>query len=240
MSWESSQTYYRELNRQINQQLGGLHSAKIIMVNVDFAPIEAWMNQGNWDAIAQSLIADCLKIQQAGADFLMIATNTIHKLAPQIDAAIDIPLLHIADAVAHDLGIQNKTKVGLLGTAFTMEQNFYKGRLYNQFNIETIVPEKADRQNVNRIIFEELCHGQFKASAKQQYLAIIEKMAEQGAEAIILACTEIGLLINQTDTDIPLLDATYSHIQQAVEPTDLCFFHLFNRSNQGFYFDVFG
>ena len=216
MSWESSQTYYRELNRQINQQLGGLHSAKIIMVNVDFAPIEAWMNQGNWDAIAQSLIADCLKIQQAGADFLMIATNTIHKLAPQIEAAIDIPLLHIADAVAHDLGIQNKTKVGLLGTAFTMEQNFYKGRLYNQFNIETIVPEKADRQNVNRIIFEELCHGQFKASAKQQYLAIIEKMAEQGAEAIILACTEIGLLINQTDTDIPLLDATYSHIQQAV------------------------
>ena len=216
MSWESSQTYYRELNQQINQLLGGLHSAKIIMINVDFAPIEAWMKEGNWDAIAQSLIADCLKIQHAGADFLMIATNTIHKLAPQIEAAIHIPLLHIADAVAHELGIQNKSKVGLLGTGFTMEQDFYKGRLYHQFGIKTITPNEADRKTVNRIIFEELCHGQFNVPAKQQYLDIIKKMAEQGAEAVILACTEIGLLINQADTEIPLIDATYCHIKQAV------------------------
>lgn len=216
MSWESTLVYYRELNQQINQQLGGLHSAKIILINVDFAPIEALMKDGQWSEIAQQLTLYTQRIEQAGADFLLIATNTMHKLAEQIQASINIPLLHIADTVAQDLKKHNKTKVGLLGTQFTMEQDFYKDRLQEKFGIQVLVPETKERQQVNQIIFEELCHGQFKPSSKQVYLKIIDELAQQGAEAIILGCTEIGLLVQQSDCKIPLFDATDSHIKHAV------------------------
>jgi len=215
MSWESTQVYYQNLNQLINQKLGGLHSAKMVLINVDFEPIERLMVKGNWQCIADILIDHCLQLQSAGADFLMIATNTMHKLAPQIEQAIDIPLLHIADAVGHEVISQNKQKIGLIGTEFTMEQAFYKDRLFKQFGIETIIPNQSDRRKVNQIIFKELCQGQFNKPSKLKYLTIIEKMAEQGAEAVVLACTEIGLLINQDDTDVKLIDATFSHIRKA-------------------------
>lgn len=214
MSWESTQVYYRELNQQINSSKGGLHSAQMVLFNVDFAPIEQLMQQGNWAAIAKILITHSLQIQAAGADFLVIATNTMHKLAPEITERINIPLLHIADAVGQELAQKNYIKVGLLGTAFTMEEDFYKDRLLTQFGIETIIPESPDRHAVNQIIFEELCHGQFRTESKQTYLNVIEKLADQGAEAIILGCTEIGLLLQQSDSAVPLLDATFSHIRQ--------------------------
>lgn len=217
MSWESTQVYYRELNQRINQQLGGLHSAKMVLVNVDFEPIEQMMLKGDWDGITDVLITHCLQIQAAGADFLMIATNTMHKLAPQIEQAINIPLVHIADTVGHELNLLNKQKVGLLGTEFTMNQSFYKDRLQHQFGVETMSPNQADKQIVNRIIFDQLCQGHINDQARQNYLSIINKMATRGAEAVVLACTEIGLLINQADTDVPLIDATHCHINKAVQ-----------------------
>ena len=216
MSWESSQIYYRELNQQINQQLGGLHSAQIVMINVDFAPIEQLMLQGDWPAISDILVKHCLQLQIAGADFIVIATNTMHKIAPAIEQAIDIPLLHIADAVGQAAVAQQIEIVGLLGTVFTMEQGFYKTRLKTQQGIETLIPNDEDRVVVNQIIFDELCQGQFTASSKQQYLRVIDNLAAQGAEAVILGCTEIGLLVQQKDTSVTLLDATHEHIKLAV------------------------
>lgn len=217
MSWESTQIYYRELNHRINQQLGGLHSAKMVLLNVDFDPIERLMIQGDWDEITNILLQHCKQIQAAGADFLLIATNTMHKISHQIEQAINIPLIHIADAVGHAVITQNKAKVGLLGTKFTMEQPFYKERLFKQFGIETIIPKQTDRQTVNQVIFDELCLGNFNEQAKQSYLTIIEQMAAQGAEAVVLACTEIGLLVNQADTAVPLIDATLCHIKNAIK-----------------------
>jgi aspartate racemase len=216
MSWESSQIYYRGLNQQINQQLGGLHSAQIVMINVDFAPIEQLMAQGDWSAISDLLVKHCLQLQSAGADFIVIATNTMHKVAPVIEAAIDVPLLHIADAVAQAALTQQIKTVGLLGTVFTMEQDFYKARLKGQHGIKTIIPNAEDREVVNQVIFDELCQGQFTTQSKQKYLAVIEKLAAQGAQAVILGCTEIGLLVQQQDTTVTLLDATDAHIRLAV------------------------
>ncbi len=217
MSWESSQIYYRELNHQVKQQLGGLHSAQIVMISVDFAPIEQLMVQGDWSAINELLIKHCLQLQSAGADFIVIATNTMHKCAPNIEQALDIPLLHIADAVAQAATeLQIKT-VGLLGTSFTMEQDFYTTKLKADWAIETLTPKTEDRLMVNRVIFEELCQGQFTASSKQHYLRVISDLAAQGAEAIILGCTEIGLLVQQQDTSVILIDATHEHVKLAVK-----------------------
>ncbi len=215
MSWESTLVYYRELNRTINQHLGGLHSAQIIMSSVDFAPLETMMLQNDWSAIERELIGHAQKLQQAGADCLVIATNTMHKLAQSIDTAIEIPLIHIADAVGKDLQHHNKNKIGLLGTRFTMEENFYSNRLKQTFNIDTVIPEATDRMAIDRIIFDELCRGKFLPESRQRYLEVIDKLNQQGAQAIILGCTEIGLLINQQDTSIPLFDATFSHIKAA-------------------------
>ena len=217
MSWESSQIYYRQLNQQINQQLGGLHSAQIIMINVDFAPIEQLMLKGHWSAISELLVKHCLQLQSAGADFIVIATNTMHKLAPAIEQAIDIPLLHIADAVGQAAAAQQLKTVGLLATVFTMEQDFYSSRLKAKQGIETLIPNTEDRAVINQIIFEELCHGQFKTSSRQQYLRVIADLAAQGAQGVILGCTEIGLLIQQKDTPVTLLDATHEHIKLAVQ-----------------------
>ena len=217
MSWESTLGYYRAINEGIKKTLGGLHSAKIAMYSVDFAPIEKLQHTGDWEGTAKILSEAAQGIQAAGADFLLICTNTMHKVAPQIEAAIQIPLLHIADATAEILvngGIQS---VGLLGTAFTMEQEFYKGRLINNYGLQVLVPNEDDRQIVHRIIYQELCLGKIESNSKSEYLRIIDTLAAQGAEAVILGCTEIGMLVNQTDTNVRLLDTTAIHAEKAVE-----------------------
>jgi aspartate racemase len=217
MSWESTRIYYRELNQQMNRQLGGLHSAPMVLVNVDFAPIEQWMQADDWAAIGAHLLGHCLTIQRAGADFLVIATNTMHRLASVIEPELDMPLLHIADVVGEALQQQGFDRVGLLGTAFTMEQAFYRDRLKALMGIETVVPEQRDRAMVDRVIFHELCQGMCTPESKQAFLTVIDDLTQQGAQAVILGCTEIGLLVQQADTEVPLLDATHCHIQAAVK-----------------------
>ena len=217
MSWESTAGYYRAINVGIKEALGGLHSAKIAMYSVDFAPIEKLQHSGDWDGTAQILSTAARNVQHAGADFVLICTNTMHKVAPQIEKAIDIPLLHIADATAEELVKQGIKKVGLLGTAFTMEQDFYKGRLKEQYGIDVLIPNKEDRETIHHVIYNELCLGQVRTDSKAHYLRIIELLASQGAEAIILGCTEIGMLVNQADTEVTLLDTTMIHAHKAVE-----------------------
>lgn len=217
MSWESSVGYYRAINEGIKASLGGLHSAKIAMVSVDFDPIEKLQHDGDWQGTAKILAEAALNVQRAGADFLLICTNTMHKVVPEIEATIDIPVVHIADATAEVLLKKGIKTVGLLGTAFTMEQDFYKGRLQDKHGLCVLVPEPVDREIVHDVIYQELCLGNIIASSKAQYLRIIEGLAEQGAEAIILGCTEIGMLVDQSDTQIALLDTTYIHAQKAVE-----------------------
>ncbi|WP_370280629.1 aspartate/glutamate racemase family protein [Pontibacterium sp.] len=217
MSWESTVGYYRAINEGVKAQLSGLHSAKIAMVSVDFEPIEKLQHAGDWDGTARILVDAAKNVQSAGADFLLICTNTMHKVAPQIEEALEIPLLHIADATAEELLAKGIRKVGLLGTGFTMEQDFYKGRLSEKFGLEVVVPNQADRDIVHRVIYEELCLGKTEADSKAEYLRIIDTLAEQGAEAVILGCTEIGMLVQQQDTQVPLVDTTMIHAQKAVE-----------------------
>ena len=217
MSWESSIGYYRAINEGIKKSLGGLHSAKIAMYSVDFDPIEKLQHDGDWEGTAKILTEAAIKVQSAGADFLLICTNTMHKVAPQIEESIDIPLLHIADATADVLVKKGIKTVGLLGTAFTMEQDFYKGRLSENYGLTVLTPNAEDRQTIHDVIYKELCLGKSLPASKAEYLRIIEFLAKQGAEAIILGCTEIGMLVDQTDTEIELLDTTYIHAQKAVE-----------------------
>ena len=217
MSWESTAGYYRAINEGIKKRLGGLHSAKIAMVSVDFEPIENLQRKGDWERMASILCEAARNIQSAGADFLLICTNTMHKVAPQIEAAVTIPLLHIADATAEVLLKKGIKTVGLLGTAFTMEQDFYKGRLSENYGLNVLVPDEKDRQIVHAVIFQELCLGKINPDSKTAYLCIIEQLAEQGAEAVVLGCTEIGMLVNQSDTDVKLFDTTHIHAQKAVD-----------------------
>ncbi len=216
MSWESTLEYYRAINEGVKDKLGGWHSAKIAMYSVDFDPIEKLQHQGDWEGTTKILAAAARQIEAAGADFLLICTNTMHKIAPQIQEAINIPLLHIADATAEVLAQRGIKTVGLLGTAFTMEQNFYKGRLRDQYGLEVLVPGQDDRQIVHRVIYDELCLGQIKAESKAAYLRIIDGLAADGAQAVILGCTEIGMLVNQDDTQVTLLDTAAIHAQKAV------------------------
>lgn len=217
MSWESTVGYYRAINEGIKASLGGLHSAKIAMYSVDFEPIEKLQHQGDWEGTAELLSQAAINIESAGADFLLICTNTMHKVAPQIENAINIPVLHIADATADALVREGINTVGLLGTAFTMEQDFYKGRLTENYGLNVVVPDVEDRQVVHRVIYEELCLGEIKPNSKAEYLRIIDSLAEQGAEAVILGCTEIGMLVSQDDTKVKLLDTTAIHAEKAVE-----------------------
>ncbi len=217
MSWESTAGYYRAINEGIKKRLGGLHSAKIAMVSVDFEPIENLQRKGDWEQMASILCEAARNIQSAGADFLLICTNTMHKVAPQIEAAVTIPLLHIADATAEVLLKKGIKTVGLLGTAFTMEQDFYKGRLSDNYRLNVLVPDEKDRQIVHAVIFEELCLGKINPDSKTAYLRIIKQLAGQGAEAVVLGCTEIGMLVNQSDTDVKLFDTTHIHAQKAVD-----------------------
>lgn len=217
MSWESTLGYYRAINEGVKETLGGLHSARIAMVSVDFEPIEKLQQAGDWAGNARILADASRDIEAAGADFLLICTNTMHKVAPEIEAAIGIPLLHIADATAEVLAAENIATVGLLGTAFTMEQDFYKGRLEDKHGLQVLVPDAADRAIVHRVIYEELCLGQVRDASKTEFLRIVDALAAQGAEAVILGCTEIGMLVEQADTDVRLLDTTAIHAAKAVE-----------------------
>ncbi|MFM5831115.1 aspartate/glutamate racemase family protein [Aeromonas veronii] len=216
MSWESTVSYYQALNRGVRAQLGGLHSARVLLNSVDFAGIERLQHAGDWPATARLLAAEARKLQDGGADFLLIGTNTMHKVAPEIEAAIDIPLLHIADATATKLRADGITRVGLLGTRFTMEQDFYKGRLQKRFGLAVLVPDEAGRERVHRIIYDELCLGEIRESSRAEYLAIIEGLAAAGAEAVILGCTEIALLVGDARAAVPLYDTTAIHAEAAV------------------------
>ncbi|OJA07086.1 aspartate/glutamate racemase family protein [Halomonas sp. QHL1] len=216
MSWESTQGYYRALNEGVKAALGGFHSAKIVIVSVDFAEIEALQQQGDWQTAGELLADAAQSVERAGADCLLIATNTMHKVAPAIEQAITIPLLHIADATAEQLIADGITRVGLLGTRFTMEQDFYIGRLEQQFGIEVVVPDQSERETIHRVIFDELCQGRVEDASRQRYLAIIDSLHAQGAQAVILGCTEIAMLVGQRDTTVPLYDTTALHAQRAV------------------------
>ena len=217
MSWESSVGYYRKINEGIKEALGGLHSAKIVMYSVDFDSIERLQHIGDWDGTAKILSLAAINVERAGADFLLICTNTMHKVAPQIEDAINIPLLHIADATAEVLVKRGIKTVGLLGTAFTMEQDFYKGRLRDNYGLTVLVPDETDRKIIHHVIYKELCLGNTIPSSKDEYLRIIDSLANRGAEAVILGCTEIGMLIEQSDTNVALLDTTAIHAEKAVE-----------------------
>lgn len=217
MSWESTALYYKLINQGVMKRLGGLHSARIAMVSVNFQGIEQLMGQGAWDKIGSALVDDSRKIEAAGADFLLICTNTMHRLAPQIEDAIQIPLLHIADATAMRIKGQGIQTVGLLGTRFTMEQAFYKGRLQDTHGLEVVIPPEKDREIVHQIIFNELCLGKVTDRSRRQFLTIIEHLRQSGAQVVIEGCTEIGMLIDQTHTDIPLLDTTVIHAEAAVD-----------------------
>jgi aspartate racemase len=215
MSWESTQSYYAAINQGIKQQLGGLHSARLVLYSVDFAEIEALQQQGDWAGAARILGQAAHSLQSAGADFLVIATNTMHKVANEIAQQIRIPLLHIADATAQVLQQRGVQRVGLLGTAFTMEQAFYRERLEAQ-GIEVLVPEAPERAEVHRIIYQELCLGTLTETSRSAYLQIIDALAERGAQGVILGCTEIGLLVQQADTSVPLYDTTAIHAAATV------------------------
>jgi len=216
MSWASTQTYYRLINEGVKNRLGGLHSAKMVLFSVDFAEIEALQQKGDWPATADILAGAALSVQKAGADFLVIGTNTMHKVAPEIEQAIGIPLLHIADATAQVLKKEGVTRVGLLGTRFTMEQAFYRERL-EAAGIDVLTPDESQRDEVHRVIYEELCQGEIKSDSRHTYLDIVSSLSERGAQAVILGCTEIGLLISQADTEVPLYDTTEIHAARAVE-----------------------
>ncbi|MCA1767592.1 MAG: aspartate/glutamate racemase family protein [Idiomarina sp.] len=210
MSWESTSTYYRRLNQLINERLGGLHSAEMLLASVDFAPIETMQSNGDWNAAAKALTDKAKQLESAGAEAIVIATNTMHKVAPQVEQAVSLPLLHIVDAVADYLEQNDIQDVGLLGTRFTMQQPFYKERL-EQRGITVRIPAESEAIIVDQIIFTELCHGQFTDNAREQYLRIIDALAQQGAEGVILGCTEIGLLIQQEHSALPLFDTTELH-----------------------------
>lgn len=217
MSWESTALYYRMLNEGIKARLGGLHSAKIAMLSVDFEEIERLQAAGDWQQAGDMLAACGVSLKAAGADFLLIATNTMHIVADRVQDASNLPLLHIADATGEKIRSLGLTRIGLLGTAYTMEHSFYRGRLEDRFGLDVITPDADDRAEVHRIIYEELCLGSVRETSRQAYLDVIEKMRAAGAEAIILGCTEIGMLVTPEHTDMTLLDTTAIHAETAVE-----------------------
>ncbi len=217
MSWESTESYYRLINETIKVALGGLHSAKLVLVSVDFAEIENLQHQGKWDETGQILTHAAQSLEKAGADFILICTNTMHLVAPQVQAGISIPLLHIADATAEEVSKFGISKIGLLGTAFTMEEDFYKGRLEKEFGLEVLVPNQADRKVVHQIIYDELCLGKIEDASRHEYIRIIDDLVEQGVEGVILGCTEISLLVKPQHTTTELFDTTRIHALKAVE-----------------------
>ncbi len=217
MSWESTGEYYRLLNKSIHERLGGFHSAKCVLVSVDFAEIELLQSENRWEEAAQAMVAAARQLEKAGADVIVLCTNTMHKCAPEIQNAISIPFLHIADATALEVKKQHLTNVGLLGTRFTMEQSFIKDRLADAFGLTVLVPNPGEREQIHRIIYDELVHGVILEESRQVYVQIIDNLITRGAQGIILGCTEIGLLIRQADTSVPVFDTTLIHTRAAVE-----------------------
>lgn len=215
MSWESTALYYELINKAISERIGGLHAAKITMVSVDFGEIDAIQKEQGWDAVGVTLSKVAQQIEAGGADFLLLCTNTMHIVAPQIQAAIDIPLLHIADATAGSIKQAGMKTVGLLGTNFTMEQEFYRARLV-EHGLNVLIPPKHDRDIIHRVIYDELCLGLTKDASRSEYLRIMDNLCAQGAEGIIEGCTEIGMLVKPEHTDIPLFDTTIVHAKAAV------------------------
>ncbi|WP_193588408.1 aspartate/glutamate racemase family protein [Yersinia hibernica] len=211
MSWESTIPYYRMINQQVKEQLGGLHSAKIILYSVDFHEIEQLQTKGDWQTAGQLLSDAAVSLKRAGAEVIVVCTNTMHKVADDIEAASGLPLLHIADATAVQIKQQGISKIGLLGTRYTMEQDFYRGRLTQQHNIDVVTPNSADREIINRIIYEELCLGIISEVSRQEYRRIIKKLETLGAQGIIFGCTEITLLVNTQDAAVPVFDTTAIH-----------------------------
>ena len=217
MSWESTIPYYRLINEGVKQRLGGLHSASLILYSVDFHEIEAYQASGEWDKAGEMLAQAAVGLERAGAEGIVLCTNTMHKVASHIEARCSLPFLHIADATGRAITNAGMKRVALLGTRYTMEQDFYRGRLRSPFDIECIVPEEADRVRINQIIFEELCLGTFSDASRQYYLSVMDKLAKQGAEGVIFGCTEIGLLVPADESPIPVFDTTAIHAADAVE-----------------------
>lgn len=217
MSWESTIPYYRHLNEAVKARLGGLHSAKLVLFSVDFHEIERLQQSGDWDQAGRLLAAAAQALERAGAELLVLCTNTMHKVAPAIEQAVGIPLLHIADPTAAAIQAAGLSTVGLLGTRFTMEQAFYRERLELRHGIRVLIPDEPQRQDVHRIIYEELCLGQVREESRETYRRIIASLVAQGAQAVILGCTEIGLLVGAGDAGVPLFDTTSLHARQAAE-----------------------
>lgn len=215
MSWESTELYYRLINEETRRLRGGLHSAPIVMVSVDFDEIEAYQQRGDWAVAAEVLAEKARQVEAAGADFLLICTNTMHKVAAEVEAAIDIPLLHLADATVRRITQAGLDTVGLLGTCFTMEQDFYRGRL-EAHGLNVLIPPEADRAIVHRVIYEELCLGQANGDSRIEFLRIIEALHAAGAQGVIEGCTEIVMLVQQEHTSVPLFDTTSIHALEAV------------------------
>jgi aspartate racemase len=216
MSWESSAEYYRIINQEMKARLGGHRNAQSVMVTVNFEEIKALQHEARWDELGERMRAAALQVQAAGADFVVLCTNTMHRVAPVIEAALDIPFLHIVDPTAHALRDAHVARVGLLGTAFTMEQDFYRGRMEKKHGIEVFVPKPAQRALVHRIIYDELCHGIVRDASRDAYRRIIDEMSADGVDGVILGCTEIALLISQDDIPLPVFDTTALHAQAAV------------------------
>lgn len=217
MSWESTMPYYRLINQRVQDRLGGLHSARILLYSVDFHEVEQLQHAGEWD-LAGTLLADAAqRLQSAGADFIVICTNTMHKVAPAVETATGLPLLHIADPTARAVASAGCRRVGLLGTRFTMEEDFYRARLQDEHGLEVLVPEADDRREVHRIIYDELCQGLIADASRMRYRDVIERLVARGAEAVILGCTEISLLVGPEDSRVPLFDTTALHARAAAD-----------------------
>ncbi|NLQ17688.1 aspartate/glutamate racemase family protein [Marinomonas sp. M1K-6] len=217
MSWESSALYYQNINELTKQQLGGLHSAKIILSSVDFADIERLQHQADWGQLGDILAAEAKRLEQAQADFILIATNTMHKVADAVQSAIQIPLLHIADATAKELVKQQHQKVAFIGTRYSMEEDFYIKRLEDQYGLDVITPSKPDRDSIHRVIYEELYLGKIRPESRAVYIDIVNRLQDAGAEAVIAGCTEITLLLKQEHVSVPLFDTAYIHAKAAVD-----------------------
>ena len=217
MSWESSIEYYRIINETVRSRLGGLHSARSVMYSVDFAEIEALQHQERWTEATAMMVEAAQHVEDGGADLVIICTNTMHKMADEVQEHIQIPLLHIADATAARIKAQGLKTIGLLGTRFTMEEDFYRGRLIERHGLEVVIPAEEEREVVHRVIYDELCIGEIRPSSREQYVGIMEHLVENGAEGIILGCTEIGLLVGGKDSRVPLFDTTQIHAEAAVE-----------------------
>lgn len=217
MSWESSLEYYRIINETTKQKLGGFHSSQSILYSVDFEEVERLQHQAKWDELTELMVSAAQSLEKAGAELLVICTNTMHKMADDVQASISIPLLHIVDATAKQIQLQNLHTVGLLGTKFTMEQDFYRGRLSEKFGLKVLTPGDDEREIVHSVIYNELCQGEVKEPSRAAYVRIISNLVKRGAQGIVLGCTEIPLLVKQKDVAVPMFDTTSIHAKHAVE-----------------------